>query len=225
MITLYNKNCIDILKTLEDNSVDMVLTDIPYAEVNRPTGGLRIFDKGKADVMVDIDVKTLMFELIRVAKGSIYIFCGTGQISEIDAIMRNSGLSTRLGCWNKSNPTPVNGEHLWLSGLEFAVFGRKSNAAFNAHCKKPLWDFPSGQNKIHPTQKPLDLFKHLVEVSSNKNDVLLDPFMGSGTTGVACKLLGRQFIGVELDEEYFKIASNRIDETLEITQKNGLWEY
>jgi site-specific DNA-methyltransferase (adenine-specific) len=216
MITLHNDNCFNILKTLENNSIDMVLTDIPYDEVNRPTGGIRVFDKGKADVMVGIDVNTLMTELIRITKGSIYIFCGIGQISDIHNAMKDAGMSTRLGCWEKTNPSPVNGEYLWVSGLEYAVFGRKANATFTKHCEKPIWLYPSGQSNIHPTQKPLKLFEYLIEASSKIGDTVLDPFMGSGTTGEASKTHNRNFIGIELDKHYFEIASDRINNTLSV---------
>lgn len=66
-------------------------------------------------------------------------------------------------------------------------------------------------SKLHPTMKDIKIIKHLVELLSNENDTVLDPFMGSGTTGVACKNLNRNFIGIELDENYFKIAKERIE--------------
>lgn len=216
MITLHNDNCKNILESMASNSVDVTLTDIPYEEVNRKSSGLRKFNVANADVMSDIDITTLTNEIIRVTKGSIYMWCGIGQISTIDSIMRDNGLSTRLCVWQKSNPSPVNGQYMWLSGMEYCVFGRKPKATFNEKCKTPLWIHPCGKNKIHPTMKPVEMFKTLISASSNKNDTIFDPFMGSGTTGVACKLLGRKFVGVELDEGYFTAASKRIDETISL---------
>ena len=69
---------------------------------------------------------------------------------------------------------------------------------------------PNIKNKLHPTEKPIELMKILIENSSNKNDIVLDCFMGSGSTGVACIETGRKFIGVEIDEKYFNIAKQRL---------------
>ena len=78
---------------------------------------------------------------------------------------------------------------------------------------RPVFNNPSNP-RLHPTQKPVDLMKYLIKTYSNENDTILDFTMGSGTTGVACKLLNRNFIGIELDENYFKIAKERIENTV-----------
>lgn len=204
-------DCLDRMKEIADGSVDMVLTDIPYGEVSQKSGGLRLLDRGNAD-RCDIDIERLVSELVRVCSGSFYIFCGTEQISPLVAALRSHGLTTRLGAWEKTNPSPMNGSRLWVSGLEFCVFARKANAAFNEHCKKALWPAPSGRAKIHPTEKPLKLFERLVFASSNEGDTVLDCCMGSGTAGVAANNTGRSFIGIERDETYFRIAESRIAE-------------
>lgn len=208
-------DCLEKMKDIPDGSVDMVLTDIPYGEVNRKSGGLRNLDKGIADVFDNGQLSKLTQEFSRMATNSIYVFCGTQQISDLVTGFSSLGLTVRVGAWNKTNPSPMNGSRLWLSGLEFCVYARKANAVHNEHCKKALWDSPSGRSKIHPTQKPLALFERLVKASSNENQVVFDPFMGSGTTGVACVNTGRKFIGIELDEGYFKIAEQRIKEAFE----------
>ncbi len=211
-IKLYNADCLEILKTLPDKSVDLVLTDIPYGGVNRESNGLRNLDKGKADIC-DFELRDMMVEFIRITKGSGYIFCGWEQISELIGILRENKLSNRLCVWKKTNPSPMNGQSIWLSGAEYCVYWKNKNATFNEHCKNVVWEFPSGRSKIHPTEKPLKLFEYLMKTSSKENDTILDPFMGSGTTGVACKNLGREFIGIELYEKYFKIAEERINNT------------
>lgn len=222
---LIHGDCISELKSIESNSVDLVLTDIPYNEVNQKSGGLRLLDRDKADVC-DFDVDELIDELNRVCRGSFYIFCGTEQISGIITKFKSLNISTRLGVWNKTNPSPMNGEYIWLSGLEFCVYGKKQKATFNEHCKKALWDFSSGQSKVHPTEKPLDLFKKLISASSNKNDVVLDCCMGSGTTGVACVELERDFIGIEKDETFFNLASDRINKSSKnITKTKNLKKF
>ena len=207
---LYNNNCMKILPTLDNKSVDLVVTDIPYDEVNRKHGSLRKLDKGKADI-ITFDLDMFVSELARVTKGSIYIFCGIEQVSNIRKILAQNKMSTRLCIWEKTNPSPMNGDKIWLSGIECCVFGRFSNATFNEHCKNTVFRYPCGRNKLHPTQKPLELIEKLVLASSNEGDTVLDPCMGSGTTGVACKKNNRKFIGIEMDREFYNIASHRIE--------------
>lgn len=207
---IYNNDCMKILPTLDNKSVDLVVTDIPYGKVNRKHGSLRKLDKGKADI-VTFDLGMFVNELARVTKGSIYIFCGTEQVSDIRKILIQNKMSTRLCIWEKTNPSPMNGDKIWLSGIECCVFGRFPNATFNEHCKNTVFRYPCGRNKLHPTQKPLELIEKLVLASSNEGDTVLDPCMGSGTTGVACKKNNRKFIGIEMDREFYNIASHRIE--------------
>ena len=209
-VTLYNGDCLDLMKEIPNGSVDLVLTDIPYGEVNRKSNGLRNLDKGKADI-VTFDLKELTETLCDKTGGSIYMFCGTEQVSTIRATMIEKGLSTRLCIWEKTNPSPMNGQVIWLSGIECCVYGKKKNATFNEHCKNTVFRFPTVKGKLHPTQKPIDLMKYLIEVSSNENDTVLDPFLGSGSTGVASVNTNRNFIGIELDKNYFEKAKCRIE--------------
>jgi site-specific DNA-methyltransferase (adenine-specific) len=208
-INLMCGDCLEMMEQIPDGSVDMVLTDIPYGEVNQKSSGLRKLDRGNADTC-DFDLNLMVDEFVRVASGSFYVFCGTEQISVITTAFKRHKLTTRVCAWEKSNPSPMNGSKMWLSGMEFCVFARKPKATFNEHCQKALWRFPVGRSKIHPTEKPVALMSRLVAASTNEGDTILDPFMGSGTTGVACKNLNRNFIGIELDETYFNIAQERI---------------
>ena len=175
-------------------------------------------------IETDVDTKDFeatINEFMRVCKGSIYVFCGIEQVSYIKKTFRENGLSTRLVIWEKSNPSPMNGDTIWLSSVECCVFGKFPKATFNEHCKSSVLRFPCGRNKLHPTQKPLDLFKRIVEVSSNEGDIVFDPFMGSGTAGEAALMLNRNFIGCELSGEYFELAENRVKEAEE--KYNGLF--
>ena len=208
-VRLIKGDCLELMKGIPDKSIDLTLTDIPYGVVNRESNGLRCLDKQMADV-VDFEIKDIVSEFARITKGSVYVFCGTEQVSELRAEMIKAGMSTRLVIWNKTNPSPMNGQHIWLSSVECCVFGKFPKATFNEHCKGSVLNFPSGRGKVHPTEKPLKLFEYLVTVSSNEGDMVLDPFMGSGTTGVAAKNTNRNFIGIELDEKYFEIAKERI---------------
>lgn len=218
---LYNNDCMKILPTLGNKSVDLVVTDIPYNEVNRKHGSLRKLDKGKADI-ITFDLDMFVSELARVTKGSIYIFCGIEQVSDIRKILVQNKMSTRLCIWEKTNPSPMNGDKIWLSGIECCVFGRFPNATFNEHCKNTVFRYPCGRNKLHPTQKPLELIEKLVLASSNEGDTVLDPCMGSGTTGVACKKNNRNFIGIEMDGEFYNIASRRIEVRRSKLNKGGI---
>lgn len=202
-------DCFDLMAKLPDASVDMVLTDVPYNEVNRKSGGLRNLDKGVADSAV-FDINDLTAEFARLVKGSVYIFCGFKQISDLATSLENAGFSIRVGAWEKTNPSPMNGQRMWLSGLEFCVYGRKANAPFNEHCKKALWTYASQRSKIHDTQKPIPLFQRLIEASSNHGQTILDPFAGSGTTAIAAENAGRKWICIERDEEYAAKAMERI---------------
>ena len=213
-ITIVNADCLEYMKTLPDKSVDLVLTDIPYDMVNRDSQGLRNLDKGDADIL-NISLPALVQEIIRITKGSIYIFCGFGQISEISLGLRNQKINPRLIIWEKTNPSPMNGDVTWLSGIEPCVFGKLPNATFNGHCKNTVLRYPiSRLNTGHPTEKPIELFKELIEISSKNGDTILDPFMGSGTTLVAAKQLGRKAIGVEISEKYCEIAKSRLSQDL-----------
>lgn len=207
---LINDDCMRVMGgQIGTGSVDLVLTDIPYGEVNRESNGLRNLDKAKADI-VTFDLTQLVDELCRVSRGSIYIFCGTEQVSEIRKRMIENGMSTRLLIWEKTNPSPMNGDYIWLSGIECCVYGKHKGATFNEHCRNGVFRYPCGRNKLHPTQKPIKLIEELLLASSNVGDTVFDPFMGSGTTGVAAISNERKFIGIEIDSDYFKIAKERI---------------
>lgn len=212
MVTLHCGDSLELLKNIFSESVQMVLTDIPYGAVNRTSAGLRNLDKSIADV-VTFELKDLVKQLVRITKGTCYVFCGTEQVSELRHLFVEAGLTTRLGIWEKTNPSPMNGQRLWLSSIECCVFARKSKAIFTEHCKSSVWRNPSTRSKIHPTQKPVALFERLILASSLEGQTVCDPFMGSGTTGVACKGLMRKFIGIEKDPVYFEAAKARIDTT------------
>jgi site-specific DNA-methyltransferase (adenine-specific) len=219
MIELIHGDCLEEMKKIPDGSVDLVLTDIPYGEVTKNgaerakySGQLRKIDKGVADSLT-FDVNSLLLEIKRVSCGSVYIFCGIEQIQSIYTFFaQEKDFMVRQCVWRKTNPAPVNGQHLWLSSFENCIFAKRRKTKFNQSCKSSVWDFPTGRSKVHPTEKPLSLFEYLLQSSSDEGDTVLDMCMGSGTTGVACKNLNRNFIGIELDAEYYEMAKKRIDE-------------
>jgi site-specific DNA-methyltransferase (adenine-specific) len=207
VIDIYLGDCLEIIPLLP--KVDLVVTDPPYGEVNRQSSGLRNLDKGDADILRGGEIDAI----ISIDAFSFYVWCGTEQVSYLRKGFVDAGCSTRLGIWEKSNPSPMNGQHLWLSGLEQCVFARKNGAVFNENCKSPIWKGSLDSKTDHPTEKPLWLFKKLMLASSNEFQSVLDPFLGSGTTLVACKELKRNGIGIEINEKYCEIAKKRLQNT------------
>lgn len=201
---LYHGDCLEILPTLP--KVDAVVTDPPYGEVNRDSSGLRNMDKGAADAVSGGEIEGLC----AIGAETFYVFCGVSQVSEIRDRLAERGYTVRLGGWEKSNPSPMNGDRLWLSGFEACVFARRKGAVFSEFCKTAIWRGPTRGETEHPTEKPVWLMGRLVQASTAGGHSVLDPFMGSGTTGVACANLGRKFIGIEIERKYFDIAVERI---------------
>lgn len=204
-------DCLDILKQLPDKCIDLVLTDIPYGEVNRESNGLRNLDKGCADT-VSFDLNDLLNQITRICKGSVYIWCGKEQISDITKILIQDKFSTRLVIWEKTNPSPMNGDCIWLSGIESCVYGKRGGATYNGFCQNTVIRCNTEKNTIHATQKPINLFSKLITTSSNENDLVLDCFSGSGTTAVACHKLGRRFICIEKNPYYHEKSVERLEQ-------------
>lgn len=199
-----------VLQDLESESVNLTLTDIPYGEVNRDSNGLRTLDKENADVMT-FDLEEFLKEVDRVTKGTIIIFCGKEQLSQIhkyfsDKQKLHKGTVRQL-IWKKTNPSPMNGQHIYLSGIENAVWFKKRGSTFNAHCKNTVFEYPCGRSKLHPTEKNHDLLKELITDNSNEGDLVLDPCCGSGSHCKTAKELNRNYIGIELDTTYCDIAN------------------
>ena len=202
-----------VLQQMESDSVNVTLTDIPYGEINRADNGLRNLNKEYADITTFCLIDFLK-EINRVTSGTIIIFCGRQQVSEIgkffqDLQDKHKGTVRQL-IWKKTNPSPMNGKYIYLSGIENAIWFKKRGAVFNANCKNTVFEYPCGRNKVHPTQKNLDLCKELLLDNSNVGDLIFDPCMGSGTTGIAALETGRKFFGIELDDHSFEIAKGRI---------------
>ena len=203
----------DYMKTMPDDCVHLTLTDIPYGVVNRDSNGLRNLNKEEADVMT-FDLSDFLSEVYRVTSGTIIIFCSKEQISEIykffDEKQKKKLGTVRHLVWEKTNPSPMNGQYIYLSGIENAVWFKKKGATFNAYCKNPVFRYACGRSKLHPTEKNHDLLKELILDNSNERDIVFDPCAGSGSHLLVAKENNRQWLGVELNREYFNIASERV---------------
>ena len=204
-------DCLKLMKFLPDNSVNLTLTDIPYDGVNRASNGLRVLDKSKADIMT-FNLNEFLEEVYRVTKGTIIIFCGQNQLSEIFDYFKVKDGTVRQLIWKKTNPSPMNGQHIYLSGIENAIWFKKRGSVFNAHCKNTVFEYPCGRSKVHPTEKNHDLLKELILDNSNEDDIVFDPCLGSGTTAICSVELNRHYIGFELDPQYYDIACKRLNE-------------
>ena len=214
MVKLLQGDCMELMNNIPNESIDLVLTDIPYNEVNREDNGLRKLDKENADILT-FDLINFLEQLYDKAKSTIIIFCGKEQVSIIhsyfnDKQKKGKGTVRQL-IWEKSNPSPMNGQHIYLSGVENAIWFKKRGGTFNAHCKNTVFKYPIGRSKLHPTEKNHLLLQELILDNSNENDLILDPCMGSGSTGVVALQNNRNFLGIELNQNYFEIAKNRLE--------------
>jgi DNA modification methylase len=203
---LFNKDCIELMDTMLSNEreITLTLTDIPYDSVNRKSNGLRNLDKENADIMT-FDLHKFLEDVYEVTNGTIIIFCGINQISEIynffaDKQKHSKGTVRHL-VWKKTNPSPMNGEYIYLSGIEDAIWFKKRGATFNARCKNTVFEYPCGRSKLHPTEKNHKLLQ----------DLILDPCSGSGSHCLVAMENGRKYVGCELNKEYFNIARERIE--------------
>lgn len=235
---------LEVLKTLPDESVDCIITDPPYMisqnkNISRKSLNNKHWNRGM-DIKLDFgewdkfesDSDFLEFtenwfkECARVlkSKGWIYIFFDKQKTGFFDLYLsKKYGIKSRtIFTWLKSNPVPSFRKVNWLSSSEFIWVGSKGESKLkNFKQQKEMFNYMITPNSSsygeteHPTEKPIKLIKHLIEVNSNEGDIILDCFMGSGTTAVACLLTGRKFIGIEKDETYFKMANERIKPYLE----------
>jgi len=224
-IDLRKGDCLEIMDELIREGVrfNCTATDIPYGEVSKNgidrakyKGQLRNIDKGNADI-INFDLGKFLDKVSTLTEGGIYIFCGIEQIGIIYSYFdTHKDFMVRQCAWRKTNPSPTNGQHLWLSSFENCIFAKRRKTKFNQSCKSSVWDFPVGRKKFgHPTEKPEKLFEYIIESSSDKGDYIFDPCMGSGTTISVAKRLGRNAVGIEMDDKYFEIAKNRIENTEE----------
>lgn len=213
MNELLNIDCIEYMKTLPNDFVNLTLTDIPYGAVNRKSNGLQSLDKGVADI-ITFDINEFLNEVYRISKSTIIIFCGKEQFSDIFKFFAEKQEmkkgTVRELIWEKSNPSPMNGQYVYLSGVENAVWFRKRGGIFNAHCKNTVFKFPLGSSKIHPTEKNHALLKNLILDNSNEGDIVFDPCAGSGSTLLVAKENDRQYLGCELYKEYYNRAKERL---------------
>lgn len=216
---LINDDCLRAIRNIKDNSIDLIITDPPYKVISggkphkpEQPGGMLSKNDGKIFKHNDIKPEDWFPELYRVLKDEChcYIMINTINLENYLRLARESGfLLHSVLSWKKNNATP---SRWYMKNCEFVLFLRKGKAKMiNNNGSKMIHEFKNIiGNKKHPTEKPVDLMEFYINNSSNKGDLILDPFMGCGSTGLACRNTNRDFIGIEIDREYFNIAWDRI---------------
>lgn len=230
-IKLYKGDCLLNLENIKDNSIDLIVTDPPYlidtvggqGSVNsilKLDKSLNDLKKNQ-DITMGYDIESFADIVNRIQGGNInaYFWCNKAQIPDYFKVYVDK-LKCKFDilCWHKDNALPTY-SNKYLSDTEYCLFfhkGKGHTFPQTYEDAKTYWVEPINHidKKLygHPTIKPLHMIEQLVRNSSKEGDTILDTFMGSGTTGVACVNTNRNFIGMELNEEYYNIATDRINE-------------
>jgi len=218
---LWNGNAVEILKTIQSETIDLIVTDPPYKMTKRGKScrpnymengmGENLF---KGELPNTKEWMQLCYDKLK-KDAHFYVFTNTNSLPEFLNVADECGFKLHnVISMIKDTKMP---NRWYLKYTELVLFFRKGKAFPINDMTSRDYEFietPTLKNgKVHISQKPLDFIEKLVTNSSKENQIVLDPFMGSGTTGVACLNTNRKFIGIEIDENYFDIAQNRIMET------------
>ncbi len=219
MNVIHHMDCLDFMKRVPDDYFDLCLTDPPYVISKQDCGnGIGSVDKFRSSKLKQIsdgfDVNLFLNEFLRISKKcNMFIFCSNAQVSEIMKWGENKGFYTTCLVWHKPNTPPFcNGT--WLSDIEFTIHIREKGAYFEGgmSLKNKVTKLPTNPSKFgHPTEKPLKIIEKYLQVGADKHHKVFDPFLGSGTTAIACKSLGLEWCGCELEEDYVGIANKRLE--------------
>lgn len=220
----------ELIKELPDHSIDLIVTDPPYQYDGSKwfTGGFKSEQdkQGYKNISERIEednlkegIKTEMLdEWCRVLKKiNIFVFCNKNQlIPYLDYFVTKKRCNWEMLIWNKTNPVPL-ANNAFIHDKEYCLRFQERGAIQNLHDyekEKTVYNLPlnqkDGRNFGHPTTKPLAMVRNLVEIGSDRGGIVLDTFLGSGTTAVACQELGRHFIGFELNPKWAQVARERL---------------
>lgn len=228
---IYQGDCLEVMNKLPDKSIDLLITDPPYLHVKGGSKCKRI-NRGVYDEKKEIKSKMSDFDefqifsflnivKMKMKKMNAFVFCSKLQITfYLKWISQYKKYQYDILIWDKCRSGLI-GHKAFATNIEYIIriyeYGcglrevKNEDKLISEYYQK-IQSIPSVKNKKHPAEKPIELIKRFILLSSNENDIVFDPFMGSGTTGVSCMNLNRNFIGIELDENYFNIAKNRIEE-------------
>lgn len=231
-IKIYNKDCLEFMKEIPDGSVDLIVTDPPYDIHVGIEGGscsthMGRSDRFKNENVEDIknfgtgyDIKEFGKEFIRIMKEvNIYFWCNKLQIPDyFNYYVNELDCKFEILTWHKMNCMPTY-NNKFLTDTEYCLYFRKGSGLChptNYEDAKTFWYEPINQidkaKWVHPTIKPLPMIEKIIRNSSNEGDLVFDPFLGSGTAAVAAQNLNRNFIGTEINPDYFKICNERLNE-------------
>lgn len=234
--TLLQGDCLKLMKDIPDNSIDLIATDPPYLIKAVGGGGTinnvmrlskSLEDLKKADITQGYDIEQVGAEFIRITKEiNVYFWCNKAQIpAYFDFYVKKHKCKFDILCWHKTNAMPTY-SNKYLSDTEYCLYFRKGKGKCFPQSYEDAKTFYISPKNItdkrrfgHPTIKPLDFTEKIIRNSTKEGAVVLDCFMGSGTTGVAAINTGRKFIGIELDKTYFEIAKQRINDAVFSLQK------
>ena len=232
----------DVIKRIPDNSIDFILTDPPYnlglhSTGNIPLPGRAAMNNDVADWdMVDFNPEDWVDEFVRILKstGNLFIFTSYNQLGRWYNCLDHKFDTSNFMVWHKTNPAPKIFKAGFLNSCEMIYTCWNKKHTWNFLSQKEMHNFIESpicmrperlNNPKHPAQKPVAILKKMIEIATNKNDIVFDPFMGVGSTGVAAIEKERRFIGVELNNEYFEAAKKRIDMTLDKGCKSNSTDY
>lgn len=222
---IYNEDCLEGMKRIPDKSVDLIITDPPYQIDKTKSGGnsrlARSIQKMNNQILENnltngFNTK-ILDEIVRVMKKiNLYIWCNHKQIPMyIDYFVNKNNCAFDFIILNKTNPAPLF-NNKYMTDKEYCIYFRKGGYCnpVNYETAKTVYHQPLNvQDKkyyTHPTIKPLNIITNLLLNSSKKSEIVLDPFMGSGTTAIACLNTGRNFIGFKTNKEYYEKSLERI---------------
>jgi DNA modification methylase len=215
---IYNEDYLETFKRLPDKCIDLVIADPPYEIVSGGGGGCfgteqREYHKGVKTLSDGFD-NAVLDECKRVLKiFNCYFFCSKDQVLQILLWAKENNMNTDILCYHKLNPIPTT-NNKYLSDTEYIIFMRGQGAYLGgdyASKKKYFLQNNSKSEFDHPTVKPLNIIRTLITNSSKEYDIVLDPFMGSGTTAVACIKENRKYLGSEINPDYYAICKERIN--------------
>lgn len=228
----------DIIKRIPDNSIDFILTDPPYNLGQHSTGNIPLPGRSAMnnDVahwdMVDFNPEEWADEFIRILKptGNLFIFTSYNQLGRWYECLDHRFDTSNFMVWHKTNPAPKIFKAGFLNSCEMIFTCWNKKHTWNFISQKEMHNFLESpicmrperlSNPKHPAQKPVSILKKMITIASNEGDIVFDPFMGVGSTGVAALELDRRFIGVELESDYFEAAKNRINNIVEKKAANN----
>lgn len=221
----------EVIKRIPDNSIDFILTDPPYNLGQHSTGNIPLPGRSAMnnDVaewdMIDFNPEEWADEFIRILRptGNLFIFTSYNQLGRWYNCLDHKFDTSNFMIWHKTNPAPKIFKAGFLNSCEmiFTCWNKKhtwnfiSQAEMHNFLESPICMRPERlSNPKHPAQKPISILRKMIEIATNEGDIIFDPFMGVGSTGVAAMQLGRRFIGVEIDKDYCAAGKKRIEDAL-----------